>query len=209
LYTSVSACALDSADAGGPSACDPDKGRRSIDAAIKEVWASLWNLGAFEEREYYQIDHAQTAMGVLVSLRHEDEQANGVAFTGNPTDPKDGRYTINVQAGEVDVVSPPAGVTAELDRLTIKDGAVTAIERAAASSLVPAGEHVLSDEQLRELGALLVSIAAVYPVDPGGHAPEQVLLDLEFKFDKAGKLVIKQIRPFLPGAGASSQPLCL
>ena len=209
LYTSVSACALDEPGADGASACDPDKSRRSIDAAIKEVWASLWNLGAFEEREYYQIDHGSTAMGVLVSLRHEDEQANGVAFTGNPTDAKDERYTINVQAGEVDVVSPPAGVTAELDRLTIEDGVVTAIERAAASSLVPAGEHVLSDAQLRELGALLGSVAAVYPVDPGEHAPEEVLLDLEFKFDSAGKLKIKQIRPFLPGAGASAQPMCL
>jgi hypothetical protein len=209
LYTSVSACALDEPGADGASACDADKGRRSIDAAIKEVWASLWGIGAFEEREYYQIDHARTAMGVLVSLRHEDERANGVAFTGNPSDGKDRRYTINVQAGEVDVVSPPAGVTAELDRLTITGGAVTAIERAAASSLVPAGQHVLSDEQLRELGALLADIQAAYPVDPGEHAPEEVLLDLEFKFNSAGKLVIKQIRPFLPGNASTSQPTCM
>jgi hypothetical protein len=146
---------------------------------------------------------------VLVSLRHEDERANGVAFTGNPSDGKDRRYTINVQAGEVDVVSPPAGVTAELDRLTITGGAVTAIERAAASSLVPAGQQVLSDEQLRELGALLADIQAAYPVDPGEHAPEEVLLDLEFKFNSAGKLVIKQIRPFLPGNASTSQPTCM
>ncbi len=208
LYTSVSACALDAPDGDGASACDQGKSGRSIDAAIKEVWASLWGIGAFEEREYYQIDHARTAMGVLVSLRHEDEKANGVGFTGNPADGKDLRYTINVQAGEVDVVSPPAGVTAELDRLTIVDGAVTAIERAAASSLVPAGEHVLTDEQLRELGALLAEVQAAYPVDPGGHAPEEVLLDLEFKFNSAGKLVIKQIRPFLPGNVSSAQPTC-
>lgn len=209
LYASVSACALDEPDAGGASACDADKSRRSIDSAIKQVWASLWSFGAFEEREYYQIDHARTAMGVLVSLRHEDEQANGVAFTGNPADGKDPRFTINVQAGEVDVVSPPAGVTAELDRLTIVDGEVTAIERAAASSLVPAGEYVLSDEQLRELGAVLGEVQAAYPVDAGDHAPEEVLLDLEFKFNSAGKLVIKQIRPFLPGSVSTSQPTCM
>jgi len=209
LYSSVSACALDEPGADGPSACDPDKKRRTVDAAIKEVWASLWQLGAFEEREYYQIDHARAAMGVLVSLRHEDERANGVAFTGNPADARDGRYTINVQAGEVDVVSPPPGVTAELDRLTIKEGVVTAIERAAASSLVPAGEQVLSDEQLRELGALLASVAAVYPVEPGEHDPKAILLDLEFKITHEGKLVIKQIRPFLRGAIGPTQPACL
>lgn len=208
LYTSVSGCALDEAGAGGDSSCDASKPARSLDAAIKEVWASLWGFGAFEEREYYQIDHAATAMSMLVSRQYEDEQANGVAFTGNPSDPKDARYTINVQVGEVDVVSPPAGVTAELDRLTIADGAVIDIDRAAASSLVPAGEQVLSDAQLRELGGLLAEIAGSYPIDPGEHAPEEVLLDLEFKYTKQGKLILKQIRPFLRGAVQPSQLAC-
>ncbi len=208
LYTSVSGCALDEPGAGGDSACDPDKRARPVDAAIKEVWASLWNFGAFEEREYYQIDHAATAMGMLVSRQYEHEQANGVAFTGDPTDEKDRRYTINVQQGEVDVVSPPAGVLAELDRLTIADGEVTAIERAQASSLVPVGQQVLSDDQLRELGALLADIAAVYPVELGEYAPQDVLLDLEFKYTQEGKLIIKQIRPFLRGAVDPSQLTC-
>ena len=208
LYTSVSGCALDEAGAGGDSSCDPSKPARSLDAAIKEVWASLWGFGAFEEREYYQIDHAATAMSMLVSRQYEDEQANGVAFTGNPSDPKDARYTINVQVGEVDVVSPPAGVTAELDRLTIADGTVIDIDRAAASSLVPAGEQVLSDAQLRELGGLLADIAGSYPIDPGEHAPDEVLLDLEFKYTKQGKLILKQIRPFLRGAVQPSQLGC-
>ena len=208
LYTSVSACALDDPGDGGDSACDPNKGTRSLDAAITQVWASLWSFGAFEEREYYQIDHAATAMGVLVSRQYEDEQANGVAFTGNPSDPKDPRYTINVQLGEVDVVSPPAGVTAELDRLTIEGGEVTDIDRAAASSLVPAGQHVLTDDQLRELGALLADIHSTYPIDPGEHPPEAVLLDLEFKYTKQGTLILKQIRPFLRGAVQPSQLSC-
>ena len=208
LYTSVSGCALDSPGADGHSACDPSKPPKPMDAAIKAVWASLWSFGAFEEREYYQIDHAATAMGMLVSRQYEDEQANGVAFTGNPADPKDARFTINVQQGEVDVVSPPAGVTAELDLLTVKDGEVTAIDRVAASSLVPAGQPVLSDEQLRELGALLADVAAVYPVDPGEHEPAEVLLDLEFKYTHEGKLILKQIRPFLRSADNQSQLTC-
>ncbi len=206
LYTSLSGCALDDDD--GDSACDPDKRARPLEAAIKQVWASLWGFGAFEEREYYQIDHAATAMGLLVSRQYEDELANGVAFTGDPSDPEDARYTINVQLGETDVVSSPAGVTAELDRLTISDGEVTTIDRAAASSLVPAGQHVLGDAQLRELGALLADIAASYPVDTGEHAPEDVLLDLEFKYTKEGQLIVKQIRPFLRGAVQPSQLTC-
>jgi hypothetical protein len=207
LYTSESACAEDpDGGSGGASACDPDKGRRPLDRALKLVWASLWDFGAFEEREFYRIDHRDVAMGVLVSTRYDDEQANGVAFTGNPNDAMDGRYTINVQLGEVDVVSPPPGTIAELDRLTLTDGEVVAIDRVAASSLVKPGEVVLSDEQLGQLGALLAEIAATYPVDPGEHAPEEVLLDLEFKISGSGVLVIKQIRPFLRGVGDPSLP---
>jgi len=210
LYASESACAADPAgSSGGASACDPDKGRRPMDRALKLVWASLWGFGAVEEREYYQLDHRDVAMGVLVSARYEDERANGVAFTGNPIDARDGRYTINVQLGEVDVVSGAAGVTAELDRLTVTDGAVVAIERVAPSSLARPGEWVLSDAQLEELGALLGGIAASYPVDPGAHAAEDVLLDLEFKVDAQGKLVIKQIRPFLRSVRDPTLPTCL
>ncbi len=210
LYTSESGCALDpDGSGGGKSACDPDKGKRPLDVAIKTVWASLWGFGAFEEREYYQMDHTEVAMGLLVSARHEDEQANGVAFTGNPTDLKDGRYTINVQLGELDVVSGESGTTAELDRLTLTDGKVTMIDRVVPSSLVKPGEHVLSEAQLGELGALLSEIAASFPIDPGAHPPEDVLLDLEFKIDAGGQLVIKQIRPFLRTAVDPALPSCL
>jgi pyruvate,water dikinase len=210
LYRSESGCAVDpDGSSGGASACDPDKGRRPLDRALKLVWASLWDFGAFEEREYYQIDHRDVGMGVLVSTRYEDERANGVAFTGDPIDAEDGRYTINVQLGEVDVVSPPAGTTAELDRVTIVNGEVVAIDRVAPSSLVEPGEVVLDDAQLEELGAVLAGIAGTYPVEPGEHAPEDVLLDLEFKIDAQGKLVIKQIRPFLRGASDPSLPTCL
>lgn len=205
LYTSVSACALD--EAGAPaSACDADKGPRPVDVALKTVWASLWGPGAFEEREFYQIDHRAAAMGVLASTRYEDERANGVIFTGNPADPGDKRYTVNVQLGEVDVVSPPPGVTAELDRLTIEGHAVTAIERAAASSLAPPGTYVLSDEQLEELGAVVSEFTEGFPVELGEHAASEVLFDLEFKITAAGELAIKQIRPFLRNPSSSLMP---
>ena len=210
LYTSESGCALDpDGKTGGHSACDADKDRRPLDLAIKTVWASLWSFGAFEEREYYQMNHTDVVMGVLVSGRHEDERANGVAFTGNPSDPEDPRFTINVQLGELDVVSPQSGTTAELDRLTIADGEVVAIDRVGGSSLVKPGERVLSDEQLGELGAVLAAIAASYPVDLGEVPASDVLLDLEFKIDAQGKLVIKQIRPFLRTAVDPSLPSCL
>ena len=210
LYTSVSACGGDpDGSSGGDSACDPGKSRRPLDEGLKIVWASLWDFGAFEEREYFQIDHSDIAMGVLVSTQYEDEQANGVAFTGNPTVKGDPRYTINVQLGEVDVVDAPAGTIAELDLLTMKDGAVAEIERAAASTLVEPGAYVLSDDQLGEIGEVLADIVAAYPVEVGDHEPSEVLLDLEFKITGEGKLVFKQIRTFLRNALDPLLPTCL
>lgn len=208
LYTSESGCPLDLLGSGGASACDPNKGRRPLETALKTVWASVWNFGAYEEREYYQVDHAEVAMGVLVSTRYEDEQANGVVFTGNPNDFEDNRYTVNVQVGEIEVVNPPVGTTAELDRLSIMDGAVTAIERVAASSEVPAGEVVLTNAQLEELGAVVAAVAAVYPIELGEHAANDVLLDLEFKITGEGKLIFKQIRPFLRSLVDPALPSC-
>ncbi len=209
LYSSISGCALDPIGAGGPSGCDPDKKRRPLADALRTVWASVWSFGAFEEREYYQVDHADVAMGVLVSTQYEDERANGVAFTGNPNDPEDNRYTINVQRDEIEVVNPPLGTTSELDRLTIADGVVTGIERVAESSEVEPGEFVLTDAQLQELGAAIASVAAVYPITYGEHEPNDVLLDLEFKITSEGKLVIKQIRPFLRSLADPSLPSCI
>lgn len=37
-----------------------------ISKSIKQVWASLWNARAFEERNFYRIDHLGAAMGVLL-----------------------------------------------------------------------------------------------------------------------------------------------
>jgi pyruvate, water dikinase len=209
LYDSTSACAADSLAAGDPgvSACDPSKESRTLERGLAKVWASLWNYGAFEERDYYQLDHASIAMGATISLRFEDEHINGVAFTGNPVDPKQARFTINAQLGEVDVVSPTPGVTAELSLLTIGDGEVVEIERVVASSLVGSGETVMSDAQLEELGGLMAALAASYPVDYQAEGSEPPILDLEFKITDQDELVIKQIRTFLPTAYASD-PTC-
>jgi len=200
LYDSTSACAADSLPAADPlrSACDPGEDPRRLERALVRVWSSLWSFGAFEERDYYQLDHAQIAMGAAISLRYEDELANGVALTGDPVDPRSGRYTVNAQAGEVDVVSATPGVTAELSYLTLASGEVVEIERAVASTLLPSGQTVLSDAQLEELGAVMAALSESYPVDVPPADGRPPILDLEFKLESDGQLAIKQIRTFTP-----------
>lgn len=194
LYHSASGCVPDTAG-NATSHCDAERGPKPIDTAIKTVWASLWSFGAFEEREYYQLDHGEVGMAILVNPRFADELANGVAFTGNPADPEDDRFTINVQVGEAPVVSPAPGVIAELDRVRVKDGKVLSIAREASSTLLPDGERVLDDAEVTELAELLVAVAEAYPRDVRTPAGVKILLDMEFKLTPDG-FIIKQIRPF-------------
>lgn len=200
LYDSTSVCLADErdADASGPSRCDPDQpDERDVCRGLRRVWASLWNMKAFEERAWYGIDHRQVAMGILVNTRTKGELANIVAFSGNPLLWRDKRYLVNAQLGELDVVAAVPGVWPEKDLLTIENGLVTKIERARGSTELPEGEVVLDDALLRELGAALSTIVEVYPVDADLSETDHVLLDTEWKLRSDGRLAIKQVRPFI------------
>lgn len=74
-------------------------GKAALGAAIKKVWASLWNLRAVEERSAFGIDHAQAYMSVLVQVG-VNATAAGVLVTKNLWDPSDNRsFTINSKWG--------------------------------------------------------------------------------------------------------------
>lgn len=145
-------------------------------------------------------------MGVLVTRAFLDEVVNGVAFTGNPRNSQDRRYVITAQVGEESVVSPQPGVSVERDLLEVVNGEVVGIFRDRSSSLVGPGERVLSDNQLRELGAFMWHADRDLPVELEGHAREEILLDFEFKIEPDGALAVKQVRPFLLSSTAPEAP---
>ncbi len=219
LYDSTSVCVADSLDAdkAGPSRCDPTQPKeRTIERGLRTVWSSLWNPRAWSERTYYGIDPALVAMAILVTPAFPDERANGVAFTGDPSggsagdgdgDPDRGEMIVNAQDGDASVVLPESGDLPERDIIAYADGAVTGIRRVQPSSRVPPGTHVASDDELRQLGALLLLAKARLPIDTGGFARDDVLLDVEWKIRRGDNaLLLKQIRPFVAASTAPPAP---
>jgi hypothetical protein len=75
------------------------RGKRALGDAIKQVWASLWNFRAVEERSLFGIDHQQVYAGVLIQVG-VDATAAGVLITTNLYDHEDREsFTINAKRG--------------------------------------------------------------------------------------------------------------
>lgn len=198
LYDSTSVCAADSLDDDddGPSLCDPDKpDERTIERGLGKVWSSVYGVSAWEERAWYGIDSTDVAMGILVDTRAKDEQVNAVAFTGHPV-LDDDRFLIDAQVGWLDVVSAEGGVVPE-QILADVDGDAVSLERVHASS---EADEVLTDARATELALALAEIAAVFPIDGEAPAGGELLLDTEWKVLEDGRLIVKQVRPFLRAA---------
>lgn len=68
-----------------------------IARALREVWASVWLDGAFQEREWYRVDQGSVAMGVLAQPFVDGAQVNGVALTCNPFFEGRPGYFVNAQ----------------------------------------------------------------------------------------------------------------
>jgi pyruvate, water dikinase len=168
---------------------------RSVARAIKKVYASLWNERAFEEREYYRIDHRTAFMGLAVNPSFVRERLDAVAVTSLPSISGTPLYRVVSQKDGQPVVRPPdPSLVAET--LTFRrgaDGRPTGTEILVPSSLSP--QPLWAAARLDELGALLFSVQdhfarAVYP----GTA--QLSLDLEIKLTEDDRIVIKQARPY-------------
>lgn len=179
---------------------DPSK---TIERAIKKVWASLWNWRAFEERTYYKIDHLSCAMGILVHRSFPDEDANGVVITKNLYNSNPG-FIVNVQFKEYSIVFPEPGVLHDQIMLltwSIVPGQDFMIEYLTFSNIPELeGQPVMTDEELMELGAYCRALKQHYyqNVPHDCNCSETDFgLDIEFKVDSQvseRKLYIKQAR---------------
>ena len=175
---------------------DPDD---TVASAVKKVWASLWNDGAFEEREWARIDHTASAMGILVheSFPDELEAANGVTITANPFDPPpsgQAAYYINVQHGAVSVTNPEPGLLPE-SFLYYKPPAGHGEMTYLSTSTLEDGAPVLSFDEIVELVGYLDDLHRHF--EPIYADRASFGMDVEFKLIEPNRhIVIKQARPY-------------
>jgi hypothetical protein len=177
---------------------DPNNAEKPVTSAIRNVWASLWNFRAFEERSYRGIPHTDVAMALLVHPSFPDEEANGVALTANMFDATQPGFYINVQIGGTSVVLPEAGITADsfLYYYYYPGQPITFFSH---SSLIPPEQTVLSAAQTYRLGQALEAIHS-YFAQYYQNGSEFYAMDVEFKFDDdelggEPQLWVKQARP--------------
>ncbi len=75
------------------------RGKQALGEAVRQVWASVWNFRAVEERELFGIDHRKVYGAVLVQIGI-NATAAGVLVTDNLFNPEDTTsFTINAKWG--------------------------------------------------------------------------------------------------------------
>jgi len=176
--------------------------KKTIDKAIKEVWASLWKQRAFEERLFFNIDQHNLAMGILVNKAFGTEEANGVAITKNLYRNNYPAFTVNVQKGEESIVQPNDNIRAEQFVINLSGDIINvpnelAVDYICHSSLQP-NTPVMTKSEVRTLATYLLAIKNHYWKIYGRNRHvdfNNFAMDVEFKLDNTTrKLFIKQAR---------------
>ncbi len=168
-----------------------------ISKSIKQVYASMWNFRAYEERDFYRVDHFMAAMGILCHPNFEDEKSNGVGISLDPIYETENTFYLNTQVGESLITNPdPNSVPEEI--LLYEDpeqGAGYLVLNL--SNLVEEGELVMDQiylDQMREyLTVIHDEFAILYDVD----GIEGFGMDIEYKVTAQDQLAIKQARPWV------------
>ncbi len=172
-----------------PVPADPSP--RQIAEALRSVWASVWLQRAFEEREWYRIDHRNVAMAVLAQPYLDTALASGVAITGNPFQREAAGAFINVQARGHSVTGAVGNELPEQILVTTWSGDYE-FELLSRSSLTQ-GANILGEDDLRRLCSQLARIHdTMLPRARGGANA----MDVEFILTTAREFVIVQARPY-------------
>lgn len=177
LYDSVEVCA------------DPTPDQ--VSSALCRVWASVWLQRAFEERDWYRIDHRAVAMGVLIQPFVPDAIATGVAITGNPFKQGLDAVFINTQVSGSSVTGALDNQLPEQYLVATWAGAYEP-ELLSRSSLTQ-GAAILGNAEIPELTTQLLRIHKTMLAQNSGGANA---MDVEFALTAQRHFVMLQARPY-------------
>ncbi len=175
-----------------------------LEEAIKQVWASLWNKRAVDEREYFGIPHTQVYAGVLIQVGI-NASAAGVLLTTDIWSHQPETYTINAKWGLgmrvvegqkiaeqilYDTTNQGTRVISRSDESTMlvfdKAGGIKEIN-------VPKTEAIINESRAKQLGDLAKQVQALFPDYP--------TLDIEWVLEKNAlgrdQFWLVQARPYL------------
>jgi pyruvate,water dikinase len=185
----------------GSNIVEKDEGK-TIENALRKVWASLWKDSAYDERAYFNIQQEDVMMGILVHRSFPDEEVNGVAISKNIYRENNLGFVVNAQLGDSSVVQPNPAITCDqfICYPTQESGFYTqnqTIEIITTSSLNDFNLVMTSDEIYRLANVIQGIKKYFYYRDFTSDTFNEYALDFEFKLEKDSReLYLKQVRPF-------------
>ena len=171
----------------------PEEGH--IQKSVKQVYASMWNFRAYDEREFYRVDHFIAAMGLLCHPNYNEEKSNGVGVSIDPLYQTEGNFYINTQVGEFLITNPDANSIPEEILLSQDPEEGYFVIRN--SNLTPVGELVMGEEYLDTLRHYLQVIHDEFAILYDVVGAEGFGMDIEYKVTAEDQLIIKQARPWV------------
>ena len=179
------------------------KDEAALEAAIKQVWASVWNLRAVEERTYFGIAHQQVYPAVLIQTAI-NATAAGVLLTTDIWGHQVGTYTINAKWGLGMRVVEGQKIAEQILFDTSNDG-TRVISRSDETTMlvasenggmtekpVPKGEAILTEKRAKLVSAAAKRVTKIFK--------NTEVLDIEWVLEtKDGKDVfwLVQARPYV------------
>lgn len=167
-----------------------------ISKSIKQVYASMWNFRAFDERDFYRVNQFKASMGVLCHPNYQDEKANGVGVSIDPIYQTQNTFYLNTQVGEELITNPNAMSIPEellLDRTpTTEDGYIVLRY----SNLLDEDELIMTEQDLNDLRDYLITIHDEFAILYDAVGSEGFAMDIEYKITSEDQLIIKQARPW-------------
>lgn len=178
-----------------------------IQKSIKQVYASLWNLRAFDEREFYRVDHFVASMGVLCHPNYEDERANGVGVSVDPLYNTENTFYLNTQVGEELITNPNGNSIPEEVLLDREDGNEIDHIIIQGSNFLPADSIMMSEIYREQMRDFLTVIHDEFEILYNAKEGDNFAMDIEYKITAEDQLIIKQARPWLSFMPSADDPI--